>query len=164
VKEAVRKFKETIEIRSSILNRLRTHRYFPLTVLVLTVLLASFVHIWQRVRVIELVKEVSHLEHENKSLVDDYKKTYSEIASLSMATRIEAYARDTLGMRPVSADHLYTLIPDKNVPHQPDEFSVMVSAIQRVARYMPVVSENEAGAAEIRLIKFDSVGITGGAR
>ena len=62
MKEAVRRFKETIEIKSTIFNRVRSHRYFSISMLVAACLFAACFHVWQRVKVIELVKEVSQLQ------------------------------------------------------------------------------------------------------
>lgn len=157
MKEAVRKFKETIEIKSSVLNRLRSHRYFSITLLVGAILLACCFHVWQRVRVIRLVQETSRLRTEKKSINDNYKKVCSDIAALSMSARIENYAQDTLGMIPVEADHLYTLIKNEKEPVLNDnELMVMFSAVKRIARYMPVVVESKASAGEAPAIRFDS--------
>jgi cell division protein FtsL len=156
MKEAVRRFKETIEIKSTIFNRLRSHRYFSISVLVAACLFAACFHVWQRVKVIELVKEVSQLQAENKSLLDDYKKVHSDIASLSMASRIERYARDTLGLAPVEVDRLYTLVRGDRPAADHDELVVMLSAIKRVADYMPVVAETRADARVLHGVRFDS--------
>ena len=164
MKTAVRKFKETLEIRSSVFNRLRSHRYFSISLLTAVVLLAACFHVWQRVRVIELVKETSRLRNTNKLLIDDYKKVYSDIVSLSLASRIETYARDTLGMIPVTVDRLYTLVRSKEKPVETDEWTAMVSAVQRVARYIPVVTETDARAGELQPVRFDSAAFGGANR
>ena len=164
MKTAVRKFKETLDIRSSVFNRLRSHRYFSVGLLTAVVLLAACFHVWQRVRVMELVKETSHLRNSSRLLVDDYKKVYSEIVSLSLASRIETYARDTLGMVPMTADRLYTLVRGETRQAETDEWTAMLSAVERVARYMPVITESSARAGELSPVKFDSVALTGGGR
>lgn len=163
MKETIRKFKETVEIRSSVFNRIRSHRYFPVTVLFCALLTAACIHIWQRVKVVELVKEVSLLRKENVSLLDDKKKTYSDIAALSMACRVERYAADTLGLRAVSADRLFTLVRD-NEPDisQPDDLDLMLSAINRVASFVPVISENQATAGTVGDLDLDSASTGGG--
>lgn len=157
MKKAVRRFKETVEFESSILNSIRSHRYFSVTVLVCALLLAACVHIWQRVKVMELVREVSYLKRENASLLDDKKKLCSEIASLSMASRIERYASDSLGMRRVSADRLFTLIPKREKIAERDDLELMFSAIKRVADYVPVVSQARANASGVEDLKLDSL-------
>lgn len=151
----VRKFKETIDIRSLALMRLRSHRYFPVTLVILSLLTVACLHIWQRVHVISLVKEVGELREENRELVDAVNKTHNDIAALSMASRIEQYGTDTLGLHQVSADRLYTLMRTRDVDAAQDEFAAIVSSIERVARYLPVLSENSARAGELRQIKFD---------
>jgi cell division protein FtsL len=161
MKETIRKFTQTAEMKAGIFNRVRAHRYFSISILVMAVVLAACVHVWQRFRVIELVKEVSQLQAENKSLVDDCKKVNSEIASLMMASRVEQYAMDTLGMAPVTADHLYTLIRQERKPVEPDELAVMVAAIKRVADYVPAITESQANAGELQGIRFDSTAVEG---
>jgi cell division protein FtsL len=152
---SVRNFKETLEMRSQLLKRLQRHRYFPVVLIVSILLAAACIHVWQRVMVIGLVKEVGQLQKENRKLVDDTQKTQSEIASLSMSSRIERYAEDSLRLQPVPVDHLYTLVPEASRTVPSDELSTMLSSIKRVARYLPVITEAQAGASELRPIKFE---------
>jgi cell division protein FtsL len=152
---SIRNFKETLEMRSQLFKRLQRHRYFPIALIVTVLLAAACLHVWQRVMVIGLVKEVSQLQKENRRLVDDTQKVQSEIASLCMSARIEQYAVDSLGMRPVPVDHLYTLIPEASRSVPSDELATMLSSIKRVARYLPVLTETQAGAAELKPIKFE---------
>ncbi len=128
-----------------------------MVVIALALLAAACVHVWQRVMVIELAKEVATLRGENRSLVDDTRKLRSEIVALSMATRIERYAVDSLGLQPVTADRLLTLVKEseKDIPY--DELTVMFSSIKRIADYLPVLTEAEATARDLRPIKFDTV-------
>jgi len=164
MRKPVRKFKETIEIRSSPINRIRSHRYFSIGLLSLTFMLACFVHIWQRVCVLELVKDVSHLRLENASLLDDATKLHAEIASLCMASRVENRARDSLGLAVVTADRMYVLVKEDGDEPEPDELAVMLSAIERVTRHMPVISSNSAAAKDLRRINLDSCSGEGGGR
>ncbi len=154
---AIRKFKETIDFRSLWFKRLRSHRYFPFGVVIAALLLLACVHIWQRVHVIKLVGEVGELRNTNRILVDNARKTQNEIATLSIGTRIETYARDTLGMRTIPGDRLFTLVRkrDKDVPR--DELATILSSIGRVAEYLPVVTETKAKAVELEPIKFDAM-------
>ena len=155
---SVRKFKETVEIRSLAFNRLRSHRYFPLAAITVVLLLASSIHVWQRVMVIGLVQEVSRLQRENRSLVDDTQKVQSEIATLSMTARIEQYAVDSLGMTRVTADRLITLVPEATRAIPADELATMLTSIGRIVDYLPVVTEAQAGERELQPIKFDVEG------
>lgn len=152
---SVRRFKETVEFRSLPFKQLRSHRYFPATVLVLVVLVAACVHIWQRVIVISLVKEVAALQRENRGLVDAGHKIQTDIASLSMSTRIEGYAVDTLGLQRVSPERFYTLIPRSTGERTTDELTTMISSIKRVVQFFPVVTDAQAAAQELEPIKFE---------
>jgi cell division protein FtsL len=156
MKKTIRQFKETIEIKSSIFNRIRQHRYFPAVLLLTAVLSAACVHVWQRVKVMELVHEVALLKKENAGIMDAKKKLYSEMATLSMAGRIERYAEDTLGLKLVTADRMLTLVKEKEVTPPPDELERMFSAIKRVTRYMPVVTPSTANAEGVEGIRVDS--------
>lgn len=162
MKETVRKFKETVEIKSSIINRVRSHRYFPATLLFCVFLSAACIHVWQRVKVVELVKEVGQLRAENLELLDIRKKMHSEIAALSTASRIETYAADTLGLQRVKADRLFTLVSEKADYEQPDDLKLLLYAISRVAEAVPTVSENTAMARGVENLNLDSLA-TGGA-
>jgi len=156
MRQPVRRFKEMMEIKGSVINRLRSNRYVPYILLALTFLTTACVHIWQRVHVLDLVTDVSLLSNEQSSLDDDLKKVNSDIASLSMASRIEKYAVDTLGMIPVPADKLYTLVSDNSVGYKKDDLQAMFKAVKRVAGYVPRPSENSALAGEPSTIKIDS--------
>ena len=103
-----------------------------------------------------LVKEVSYLRKENADLIDDVKKTSSEISSLKMASRIERYALDTLGLQPISAERLFTLVREKTEVRPPDDLAALMAAIKRFARYMPVLSPTTVNAGEVRPLKIDS--------
>ncbi|MEW5795131.1 MAG: cell division protein FtsL [Candidatus Zixiibacteriota bacterium] len=159
---SLRKYKETVEIRSLLFNRLRTHRYFPIAVMALLITGAACIHVWQRVVVLSLVKEVAALEKENRGLVDDAHKIQTEIAALSMATRIERFASDTLGLQRPSPNGLYTMTPvDIEMAESQDAFAALVSSIRRMADYLPERTEARAAAQELEPIKFDTVAYEG---
>lgn len=157
MRRPVRQFKEMMDIRKSLLNRVRSSRYTAYLLLALAFLAAACVHVWQRVHVLDLVTDVSQLTKVHSTLDDELKKVNSEIASLSMASRIEEYAKDTLGMIPVSPDKLFTLVSDDRGGYQKDDLQAMFDAVKRVTDYMPSVSENSALAAEPSMIKIDSI-------
>ena len=158
MRETVRKFKETVEIRSSIFNRIRSHRYFPTTLLFCVFLTAACIHVWQRVKVVELVKDVAQLRAENVELLDIKKKMRSEIATLSTAARIERYATDTLGLQRVKAERLFTLVFEKADYEQADDLKLLLYAINRVADAVPTISENSALARGVENLNLDSTG------
>ena len=157
MRQQVRQFKEMIDMKSSVANRLRSNRYVPYVALALTFLILACLHVWQRVQVLELVSEVSQLSKVQAALDDELKKINSDIASLSMASRIEKYAVDSLGMIPVPPDKLYTLVSDKNIGYERDDFHAMLDAVKRVTDFVPRPSENSALAGEPPTIKIDSI-------
>lgn len=161
---AVRSFWETVTIRSSLAHRVRSHRYFPLGVLAVALLLVSCLHVWQRVTVLDLVRQVSSLEKEHAALLDNTKKMYGDISELSMSQRIRRYAVDTLGMQHVSVDRLYTLEREQPTLSDPDDLAMLVSAVKRMASYLPAISEETVTAAELRNVKIDSSIYPGGHR
>jgi len=153
----LRNYKETVEMRAMPLNRIRTHRYFPLAVIAVFLTAAACVHVWQRVVVISLVKGVALLEKENRGLVDDGHKAQTEIAGLSMATRIERYAVDSLGMQRIQPSASFVLEPFQKQEQSPDELAAMFTSIRRVAEYLPERTEARAAAQELQPIKFDTI-------
>ncbi len=161
MRHTVRQFKEIVDINGSLFNRLRKNRYFPYALLTTVFLAAACVHIWQRVHVLKLVTEVSELTRENIKLDDALKKIDSEVARLSMATRIEMYAIDTLGMIHVPADRLYTLIQDNETRYDKSNLEAMSEAVKRIVEYLPVTSENTAMAGEPSQIRIDKSKATG---
>ena len=156
MKLTVRKFKETVEINSSTLNKLKSHRYFPISVLFCLFLVVACFHVWQRVRVVTLVKEISILKNDSGELLDNKKKLYSELVSLSTLSRIERYAVDTLGLKPIEAERLLTLLREDIVPVQPDELRQMMTAVKRIVEFLPVIEETRAKAGAVEDITIDS--------
>ena len=156
MKKTLRKFKETLEIRSSFWQRLRNHRLLPVTLLVCAFLVAACFHIWQRVKVIQLAKSVSRLRVDNAFLVNESRKIHSEIAALKMSSRIEQYASDSLGLQSISTERLFTLVKKEAEASQSDDLDLMATALNRMARHLPVVSENEVYAGQQRTAGFDT--------
>jgi cell division protein FtsL len=157
MKNPVRLLLETSAMRSSLLHRIRTHRYFPWAAMIAALFMVACVHVWQRVMVVELGKTNGRLRLENAELLDETRKVYSQIARLSLASRIERYAIDSLGMQPVGADRIYTIIPSDKPVAPRDELGGVISAVQRLAAYMPVVAETRAAAGEVSVINMDTL-------
>ncbi|MFQ6008465.1 MAG: hypothetical protein ACE5K8_05870 [Candidatus Zixiibacteriota bacterium] len=156
MKKAIRKFKETLEIRSSLWHRVRTHRFTPIILLLCAFLVAACFHIWQRVRVIQLVKDVGRLRAENAALIDESKKIRSDIASLKMASRIERYASDSLGLQPVAPERLFTLAKREPTISLTDDLDKLAAAIGNLARHLPIVTGNEVNAGQLQLRGIDT--------
>jgi cell division protein FtsL len=158
---SIRSFKESLEMSSQPLKRLQKHRYFAIALISLALVSAACVHVWQRVVVLGLVKEVGQLQKESRELVDGIEKVQSDIAALTMAGRIEQYARDSLGLGRVTPTHLYTLAPEAIKDVSKDELATMLSSIKRVANYLPVLSEAQADITELQPIRFEDDGAEG---
>ncbi len=155
---SVRQFKETIEMRSLSPLRFRSNKYFPAATLLSALLLVACLHIWQRVHVIHLVREVGELTITNQHLVDETKKTQTEVAALTMASRVQEYAADSLGMKPMSTDRLVTIVKGhETAPPPTDELANVVNSFKRVVDYLPVMEETKAAANELKPIRFDSL-------
>ncbi|MBU8932929.1 MAG: cell division protein FtsL [candidate division Zixibacteria bacterium] len=158
MKTRIRRFSETVKIRSSVFNRLRSHKYFSLSLLITVVLAASCIHIWQRVVVLDLVADVSHLRSENASLIDATRKVHSDITALSSSARIEQYASDSLGLETISAERLYTLVGERrDAPEPSDEMATVLAAVKRVAAHIPSVTRSSASAGELPRTTIDSL-------
>ena len=155
MKSAIRRFKETVEIQHSVINRLRSHRYFPAALLIAGMLVASCFHIWQRVQVLGLVTEVSRLQREQAALINELNRVRSNVASLSMASRVERYAVDSLGMEPVGAKRLFMLVRREAATTEIDQLQQIYSAARRLADYVPVLSQSRARAGNLESIMFE---------
>ena len=164
MKRTIRLLKETVDIRSGLLARIRSHRHFPIALLGAAFLVASFIHIWQRFQVFELVNEVAQLRQERAALVDEARKIESDIATLSLASRIESYAMDSLGMQRIKPDHLFTLQTSDPTGKPPGKMESLLAALDRMASHLPVVAESNVSAQEIRSINLDSLRELGGGR
>ena len=155
---SLRKFKETVEIRAGLFHRMRTHRHFSTCLIAAILVVVACVHIWQRVHVIRLSQQVGALRDENRNLIDATKKVRSEIAALSMGSRIEVYAADSLGLLPVAAERLVIIDRERTKQDvKPDELGNVLTSIKRVSDYLPVLSEAKAEPAEFQRIIFDSL-------
>lgn len=152
---SIRKFTQTVDLSALPFNRLRKHRYFPLTVVVAGVLLLGCLHIWQRVQVMTLVHETALLREKNRQLNQIELRLDDEVARLSVAGRIETYAADTLGLERVPATRLFTMVRKHESVEPADRLSQVFSSIKRVAEHLPVVSETQAQAGEAPILILD---------
>jgi len=158
----VRKFKETVDLQALAFHRLKNHKYFPAATLIIAFLAVSGFHIWQRVYVMSLVREVAELRADNRNLIDLTRKTHNEIAALSMNSRIERYAQDTLGLTLVSANQLLTLQRPDELVKKPDRLEMILTSLENVGKYLPTLSTNPVNATELPPLKLDTVRIGGG--
>lgn len=145
---SVRKFSQTVNFSKLPFRRLRKHRYFPIGVVVAALLFFSCLHIWQRVQVMTLVHETALLRDRNHELVQVAHKLNDDIAGLTMASRIENYAVDSLGLQRIPADKLFTLIRERDEDEPASELAQVFRSIERIAAYIPTITESQARAGE----------------
>jgi len=116
----------------------------PILFVVVFVLFAC-VHIWQRVYVLGLVKEVGGLEKEREVLTDLSKKTNAEIMDLSRVSRVEQIASRDLGMARTSTENMLTLVVKKSPTiKKQGELDNVVSSLKKLADNLPVINESRA--------------------
>jgi cell division protein FtsL len=160
MKDTIRLFKETVELQSSAGTKSRWRRYSVGTFLFLLLLSIACLLIWQRVRVLELVKEVDTLEQKREDLLDDSRKLRSEIAQLSAPTRVTGYAMDSLGMMPVPLDRFYALLPPDmgDTTVRKTEWAKLVGSAERLWVNIPgVENDAEAFASGLDTLRLDSL-------
>ena len=145
---SIRKFSQTVDFTQLPFHRLRKHRYFPLAVVILAGLFFACLHIWQRVQVMTLVHETALLRERNHQLNQVAHKLQDDITALSMTSRIEVYASDTLGLIRMPADRLFTLVRNRDAGEPISELAQVFSSIKRVADHIPTISETQAQAGE----------------
>lgn len=145
---SIRKFSQTVNFSRLPFRRLRNHRYFPIAVVVAAVLFFSCLHIWQRFQVMTLVRETALLRERNHELNQVAHKLHDDIAGLSMASRIEIYAADSLGLMRIPPEKMFTLVRERGEREPMSELARIFSSIERVAAYFPTISETEARAGE----------------
>ncbi len=113
-----------------------------------SLIVLACLHIWQRVYVMRLVKEVSVLEMENRQLTDIVKKANLEILELSSLSRIEKIAGEQLQMSGTRSENIFTLT-FRESPPGPEGLHDVISSLQKVADHLPSLSESNAETIDI---------------
>lgn len=145
---SIRKFSQTVNFSRLPFRRLRNHRYFPMAVVIAAGLFFACLHIWQRVQVMTLVHQTALLRERNHDLNQIMHKLDDDIIALSMASRIERYATDTLGLQRTPVNRLITIIDDRHEHVPTSELAQLFGSVQRVFDHFPVIGETEALAGE----------------
>ncbi len=146
--EAVDRYRQTNKLKNSILRQLVSSRFIVPSLVAATLVLLPCILVWQNVYVMNLVKEVSVLEKENKTLQDAIKKKRAEIIDLSRLSRIESVAAEELGMKPVKSENMYTLTVDRSLDVNGGVDEV-VESLKKFADHLPVVSETRAANEDL---------------
>lgn len=162
MRDAVRRFKETVENRSVAITRGRWRRYVSFVTLAAMVVATACFHIWQRVEVLDLVQQSGNIQQRNTLLVDEARKLHAQVAQLSTPTRIQEYASDTLGMLPIPGERLFTLVAKQTVDSlPPDEIELVMHSLRRVTDNLPGLSGSSATAHALDTIIFDTSALAG---
>jgi len=145
VKISLQRYQSTDKFRRSWSKKLvSSPALLPILFVVVFVLFAC-VHIWQRVYVLGLVKEVGGLEKEREVLTDLSKKTNAEIMDLSRVSRVEQIASRDLGMARTSTENMLTLVVKKSPTiKKQGELDNVVSSLKKLADNLPVINESRA--------------------
>ncbi len=145
MKISLQRYQSTDKFRRSWSKKLvSSPALLPILFVVVFVLFAC-VHIWQRVYVLGLVKEVGGLEKEREVLTDLSKKTNAEIMDLSRVSRVEQIASRDLGMARTSTENMLTLVVKKSPTiKKQGELDNVVSSLKKLADNLPVINESRA--------------------
>lgn len=162
MERSLRQLKESIDLGTPRLTRLRHHPYFHWVVISSFLFSLACIHVWQRVTVIESGRAVQKLQGERIRLQDETKKLRSQIAQLSMISRISRYASDSLGMRPIPPQDLFTIIERPLPERQPDDMSMLVASLERLADYLPVQATASALSRDLEPVRFDTATVREG--
>jgi len=148
MKISVQRYRATGNLKNSLKKRLVSSRSLIPALIVSSIILLACLHIWQRVYVMGLVKEVSVLEKENKNLKDLVKKTRVEIVELSRLSRIEKIAVEELGLTRTSSENLFTLSVNRE-DKKSEGLDEVVTSLRKIADNLPVLNETKAATSNI---------------
>lgn len=148
MREAVDRYRHTNKLKKSLLRQLVSSRFIVPLLVAATLVILPCILVWQNVYVLNLVKEVSAMEQENKTLQDILKKKRAEIIDLSRLSRMEVIAAETLHMQPVKSENMYTLTVDRELEVK-GGLDEVVESLKKFADHLPVVSESKAADEDI---------------
>ena len=148
MKISVQRYRATGSIRNTLKKRLVSSRTLIPTMIVGSIILLACLHVWQRVYVMGLVKEVTVLEKENNNLKDLLKKSDMEVTELSRLSRIEEIATEQLGLTRTGSENLYTLSINKD-NNKTTGLDDVVTSLKKIADNLPVLNETNAATNDI---------------
>ena len=148
MKISVQRYRATGNLKNSLKKRLVSSKSLIPAMIVGSIILLACLHVWQRVYVMGLVKDVSVLEKENKNLKDLVKKANMEVIELSRLSRIEKMAKEDLGLTRTSSENLFTLNIDRE-ENNSEGFEDVVTSLKKIADNLPVLNETRAATSSI---------------
>ena len=150
---SLQRHRSTDRYKKSLGRRLVSSRALIPSLFIAAIILFACLHVWQRVYVFGLVKEVSRLEKESANLDDLLKKTNAEIADLSRLSRVEEVASRELGLGRTKAENMFTLVLKKPEVKR-DALDNVVLSLRKLADNLPVLTESKADTINV----FDTNG------
>lgn len=148
MKISVERYRATGNIRKSLKKKLVSSRTIIPVLVIGSLIILACLHIWQRVYVMRLVKEVSALETKNKKLTDIVKKANLEILEFSSLSRIEKIASEQLHMSGTRSENIFTLTFKESTPG-PEGLQEVISSLHKIADHLPTLSESNAETIDI---------------
>ncbi len=143
MKKGSNNFRPIKRVRNSFVRQILTgKRLIPGAIIAMLIVLAC-IHIWQRVYVMELGREVSVLRKTNHDLTDLLKKKHSEITEFSRLSRIEKIAGEKLNLGRTSSENMYTIIREESYK-EINGIENLLHSLKKVADNMPVINESKA--------------------
>jgi len=145
---SIQRYRSTGNIRKSFRRRIVSSRMIIPALFIGCIILLACMHIWQRVYVLNLVREVRLLEKENKRIKDIVKKSNIEVIELSSLERIEKVATEDLKLVKTQPENIITMAMESS-PHPREGINEVVSSLKKIAENLPVLTESKASAVEI---------------
>jgi cell division protein FtsL len=143
MKLSIQRYRSTDRLKNSLRKRIVSSRSVIPILFVCSLVILALIHVWQRVYVMNSVKEVRRLENENIALQDLVKTTDMEIINLSRLSRISDLAVNELGLSKTEAGDFYTLRIGQS-RKEVQGFDELVVSLKKIADNFHVVSESKA--------------------
>ncbi|MFQ5607368.1 MAG: hypothetical protein ACE5GA_05430 [Candidatus Zixiibacteriota bacterium] len=133
---------------SGLIRRLVSSRLMT-SIFVLSLLLAgSCLYIWQRVRALDLIAEVSLLEKVNREYRDQLLKVEADVVQLESLSRIDSLAQEQFGLRRAQLGRVYAVrFPEQSVGE--NGIRELWGALRKSFAGMPTIESAEVAAQEL---------------
>lgn len=148
MKLSIQRYRATGNLRNSLRKRIVSSKTIIPAIFVGSLILLGCLHVWQRVYVMSLVKNVRLLEKDNRQLRDVLKKTDMDVIDLSRLARIEPIAVDELGLKKTGNENMFTLTLDYSRQER-QGINEVVSSLKKIADNLPILNETRAAESDI---------------
>jgi hypothetical protein len=148
MKISVQRYRATGSLKKTLKKKLVSSRMTIPTLFLGTLILLACLHIWQRVYVMELAREASACESENRYLKDLVKKADMQIVELTRSARIEEFATNEFGLLRTGSENMYTLTLN-GAEENANGLGEVVTSLKKIADNLPVLNESKAATGNI---------------